>query len=1121
MDQHRIEFEKDTTKTGFRLERFEVLNWGTFNSHIWSFEMNGYNSLLTGDIGSGKSTLVDALLTLLVPSQKITYNKAAGAEYRERSLLSYVRGAYKNVQSEIDHHKKSIFLREGNTYSVLLSSFYNSGYLQRVTLAQVLWVVNQEVKKFFVVSGQDLDITTHFTVFDGQIPKLRKRLKSIQDTEVFEGFPAYSSKFRSLFGLQSEKALDLFYQTVSMKSIGGLNDFIRTHMIEKSNIGDRIQSLKNHFENLTLAYEAVQRAKKQLNMLQPLIKDADEYDIVNGKVADLNLCLKALPVFIALRQIELTETKMKEELQKSEKLGLRKDVILKEIESLREKEKGLDVSIRDNAAGREIGDIEGEIKILEESKTRKLKAEDEFFSCLDGLELPRAVDEEMFHNVLDKARELETLIQGEAKSLSDERDKLVGEAHSLVDQYNNIRTELTSLQQRQSQIPAANMKIRAMLLDDLGLTDSEVPFVGELLKVREKEGKWEGAIERVLHSFGLSVLIPETQYKRVSDYVDKTNLKGRLVYYRMSEKMHRAPKAPGHDSLTDKVEIKAKSLYSNWLYNELVERFDYACCETIEQFQGSPRAITAQGQIKGGRNRHEKDDRVDITDRTHYILGWSNAEKIKAIMRDEKTLAERMQALKKKIDEKDKGLAELGTKQVLLRDVLKFKIYEDINWKKEAAEIASWQELKKGIEESSDQLKRLNEEISQVREDIKKKEADRSELDQKIGSSNTSIITMQNNLEEFAREAEAIPPHERVEHFNKLAPFISEVSLVLENIKKAATEIREKIEKAKAEKEKRQMKLSGDIIRQIAAYKTDFPAETSEVDTAIEAIPDFRKMLKQVIEEDLPRFEDRFKDELNKGVINDIALFKSELYNDLDEIETKIAAINRSLKSIEYNEGTFIELSSARTPDTDVREFQVQLQRCLENTLGATDLYDEEKFLRVKDILDRFNSGDATDVNWTNKVTDVRNWVNFHAVERYINDNTEKEFYSDSSGKSGGQKEKLAYTILASALAYQFGLEWGRAKSRSFRFAVIDEAFARGSDDSTRYGLELFKKLNLQLLIVTPLQKINIIENYIDAVHYIHNEGGNNSIVRNLTIEEYKAGKERELQKTGTTGDRL
>ena len=94
--------------------------------------------------------------------------------------------------------------------------------------------------------------------------------------------------------------------------------------------------------------------------------------------------------------------------------------------------------------------------------------------------------------------------------------------------------------------------------------------------------------------------------------------------------------------------------------------------------------------------------------------------------------------------------------------------------------------------------------------------------------------------------------------------------------------------------------------------------------------------------------------------------------------------------------------------------------------------------------------------------------VPFAASERYREDDTEYEHYADSAGKSGGQKEKLAYTILAASLAYQFKLEWGAAKSRTFRFAVIDEAFGRGSDESTRFALELFERLGLQLLIVTP-----------------------------------------------------
>jgi uncharacterized protein YPO0396 len=77
-----LDFAPSEARAGYRLHRFEVYNWGTFDGRVWTLRLGGENSLLTGDIGSGKSTLVDALTTLLVPAQRITYNKAAGADAR-------------------------------------------------------------------------------------------------------------------------------------------------------------------------------------------------------------------------------------------------------------------------------------------------------------------------------------------------------------------------------------------------------------------------------------------------------------------------------------------------------------------------------------------------------------------------------------------------------------------------------------------------------------------------------------------------------------------------------------------------------------------------------------------------------------------------------------------------------------------------------------------------------------------------------------------------------------------------------------------------------------------------------------------------------------------------------
>ena len=91
-----LDFCADDTLSGFRLTRLEVFNWGTFDNRVWTLQLDGKNGLLTGDIGSGKSTLVDAITTLLVSANRIAYNKAAGADSKERTLRSYVLGHYKS-----------------------------------------------------------------------------------------------------------------------------------------------------------------------------------------------------------------------------------------------------------------------------------------------------------------------------------------------------------------------------------------------------------------------------------------------------------------------------------------------------------------------------------------------------------------------------------------------------------------------------------------------------------------------------------------------------------------------------------------------------------------------------------------------------------------------------------------------------------------------------------------------------------------------------------------------------------------------------------------------------------------------------------------------------------------
>ena len=208
-------------RAGYRLQYAEVYNWGTFDDRSWRFTLGAETALLTGDIGSGKSTVVDALTTLLVPANKAAYNKAAGADAKERTLRSYVEGHYKSERNESTGKSRPKGLRESKrTYSVILGVFRNHHHDETVTLAQVFQQREStgQPYRFFLTANKELSIASDFADFGTDLRELRKRLRSA-GAEVFDDFPRYATSLRRMLGIRSEQALELFHQTVSMKSV--------------------------------------------------------------------------------------------------------------------------------------------------------------------------------------------------------------------------------------------------------------------------------------------------------------------------------------------------------------------------------------------------------------------------------------------------------------------------------------------------------------------------------------------------------------------------------------------------------------------------------------------------------------------------------------------------------------------------------------------------------------------------------------------------------------------------------------------------------------------------------------------------------------------------------------
>ncbi len=1126
----------DDARPGYRLDRLEVYNWGTFDARVWRLDCAGETALLTGDIGSGKSTLVDAMTTLLLPANKINYNKAAGAETRERSLRSYVLGHYKSERVESTGASRPVGLRDHRHYSVLLAVFRNrldgsgtdSGQHAAVTLAQVFWLRDTssgQPQRFYVTADRALSIETDFTGFGADLTELRRRLRAAGAT-VGDHFPDYGSRLRRLLGIQSEQALELLHQTISMKSVGNLTEFVRRHMLEGADAAGRIATLVSHFEDLTRAHDAVRRARDQLAQLEPLLTHCDTHDRLGSQITRDDGLRRAIRPWVARRRLDLIATGLDACAAQRTAVEADTSVAAQERDGLQATERRL-LFERDGAGGTRIAEIDAQLRTEQEHAEQRRVRYEQYAALLATAELPTVEDADSFAHAAAQAQvRREALTEREAE-LDNARTELSVDRRRAQDDGEAVNAELRSLTGRDSNIDTRSLAIRTALAQAVGVPESHIPFVGELIRVRPECDEWRGAAERVLRGFALSVIVPSEYYEAASAWIDANHLAGRLVYYRVTPRFTRdnPPRAAG-TLLADLLDVK-EGPFEAWVLHELRRRADHVCVEDVRELREHERAVTRRGQVKSGRGRHEKDDRFHLEDRTRWVLGWSNRDKIDALLRRASEIQARLQTLEDSIRDHRDRAGQVRAQRSTLDTLAAYTVWSDLDWRAAVAAITRLEREKAALEQGNEQLARITAELTATQDLLGQVTARLVDLERQVGGLDNQAADLRRRRDRAQGIVDAHEAGLGHEERDRLEASYRELTQRLprpgsepdcDDLEREETD---RLTVAIDAAHKGQEQAASRAVSLMQRFRTEWPAETTEMDAAIGAADEFRALRDRLLGDDLPRFEAEFKRQLNTNAINDIAEFQAWLGKSATLIRERIDTINESLQAIEYNPGRAITLIAQPTTNQEIRAFRDDLRACTDDALAGDDQYSEERFLQVQRILQRFQGRTGqtdADRRWTALVTDVRNWFAFAASERWRDSEQEWEHYTDSDGKSGGQKEKLAYTILAASLAYQFRLEWGVRSSRDFRFVVIDEAFGRGSDVSTRYALDLFRKLGLQLLIVTPLQKVHIIEPYVRAVGFVENRTGERSRLQTLTIEEYRRGREERLAQLVAAG---
>lgn len=1123
-------FSTSSEKAGYRLQYMEVYNWGTFHEKVFRISPRGNNSLLTGANASGKSTFIDALLTLLVPVKKDRfYNQSSGVDKKgDRTEETYVYGNYGSIQREGELSTTTQALRDKSAYSVILAAFSNTD-LKNITLFQVRWFSNGELKRVFGIAQVHLVIEEDFSEFDNK-GLWKKRLEKLYNSntlkkkvEFLDGPTAYAERIANLFGMRSTKALSLFNQVVGVKVLDDLDDFIRTNMLEEQDPETEFIQLKDSFLTLMDAKTNIEKAKEQINQLTPINEIANKINQLQSELTELNKYRDFGVYWFAKKAIELGERVLIKKEGQFESLKLEIGVLKENETDLRNEAADLKVQIKSDEVGNQIEKLKTEINRLEKSRDSRKTKLDQYNKIAGSIEFNLDPGEETFKLNREEANKKRGEFEVKRQELN-EHLRLSKNKKEDISKLIEVNIEtIKALQKNNNNIAGREAEIRDEILEHLGTTKEEIPFAGELIKIKEDEKEWEQSIEKVLHNFALRLIVPEKFYNKVNEYVNNTNLKGRITYQRhrgFTSMGNLANKNISENTLVNKLEFKSNSAYAEWLEDIIVNQYNYTCVPDLKTFNiYEEKAITKEGLIKFGKGKHEKDDRPHISRRENYVLGWENRDKIKFIQNDIRNLQDKEKSALEENRRIEQSIKAVENQKDAFNDLFKlFTHYDDIDWQTYAKQIQEKEEQKSVLEKTNNRVQALQKQLQDV-------EATLTRLSEvEINNKNREIFEIQleiKKIEDELKESKLIvEPFGQInaEEFEKRFPEIMNVEY--NSLKTRQREFQTELLNGITEREKVKRGQEDIVKLKINAFKQpteeitekfkDWRSDVSRLpdSTHLEFISEYQKLLKQLVNDNLPKFEKKFNEYLQETITNKVGDFRMFFENWSDSIKENIRLLNDSLKGIDFRDKdfkTYIQIVAPIRISDEVKEFRNLLNNAIPNIRELDATIDGRKnhfYNNIEPLISKLDKEE-----WRKRVMEVRSWFSYKAEEFYKETNTKFKTYENMGQLSGGEKAQLTYTILGSAIAYQFGLTKVGLQTNSFRFIAIDEAFKAQDEDKARYLITLCKQLHLQLLVVTPSDNIHIVENDISFVHFVERKEEKYSWLYDMPIEQFKEEK--------------
>ena len=1066
----------------YTLHELHLYNWGAFaGRHQAGIDIA--NTAIIGPTGSGKTTLIDALMTLLCANPR--YNLAStGGHESDRDLVSYVRGASGPGHSGdgSDH-----LARSGRSVTGIAARLVR-GDGESVLIGALFWFdgssssASDMAKRWFFAQGPqhslDLWLEEHHSGGARALGRLEKGSEGLQ---IFTSKSPYLARLHSFFEVGTN-AFTLLNRAAGLKQLNSIDDIFRELVLDDQSAFDEALAVAASFDQLASIHADLELANRQYLSLLPLRELALQEQEQQQRLQELRTLDAALPQWFARQGVQLWSDRVAQ-------LQAQLDGKQQEIEAAH---KALD-----SASAQEQRLLEiylrcggGDIKLLEQgiaTQQQVLTQKQAHLSSYQKLVRNLGLDMAAAPATASLLAQHQQQAQPALKQLDDQQAELLAAAEDAVTHERNaysalqqLRAEHQAVRQRPgSNLPTEFQQFRAALAQQLQRAPEELPFVAELVEVHKGQQAWRGAIERAIGSQRLRIMVPPQDMQAALDWVNQRHnrLHVRLLEVRESQE----PVRFWDNGFCRMLNLKPHA-HQNAL-RRLLADLDRHCVEGTEALRRTPHAMTQQGLMSGKALHFDKQDHKRIDQ--DWMTGFDNRDRLAQLERQVQEQTTQWKALDQQKQAALSARAASASLQGLWHRLQELR-FEDLDVVAVEAQLQGLRlRLQALLDPKSDAAQaRLHWDDAQaLRQDADKafvqSKLEHAALKERHASTGKRLTDYRSRLDPDADEQDLAP------HLQRLLPS-GMPSLDCDRLADQERRVLDEAHRQSQTQRTRLGDLHKDIIRQMSKAQREDSGALAEQTQDIEALSHYLERLGVLEEEALPEKRQRFQDYLNTTSEQGVNALLSNIETQVTEITERIGELNRTLARVDFQPGRYLQLD----PQPVLHQSLQNLHKALAE-LRSERLRDDEgrsHYQALRNMVELLREHAANRrTKAAQALLDARYRLQFavQVLDRASGQVLERR--TGSQGGSGGEKEIIASYVLTASLSYAL-CPSGRNRP-VFGTIVLDEAFSKSSQAVAARIIQALREFGLHALFVTPNKELRLLRNHTRSAVVVHRRG--------------------------------